>query len=288
MNLVGKILVVLILVMSLVFMGFAVAVYATHKNWKDEIERTEAAQGKPKGYKALLNDEIAKNKELAEQNAALKKEIETVENDRRLRVTNLATELATRTQERDQLQNDAADLKQGEREAVQANKAAQAMLDAKLAEIDKLRADLFEAYKQRDAKFKDSVALTDQVIEKEAEVERLKENKLSLLKTMSQLKIAAHKAGVDINKPADLVPPKVEGIVLASRANGLVEISVGSDDGLIKGHEAYIYRNKGGDSKFVAKIEIVETTPDRSVGKVIPSFKKSPIMRDDNVVTRLP
>jgi hypothetical protein len=126
------------------------------------------------------------------------------------------------------------------------------------------------------------------VIEKETEVDRLKENKLNLLRTMAQLKNAAERAGVDINKPADLVPPKVEGRVLASRSNGLVEISVGSDDGLMKGHEAFIYRNQGGESKFVAKIEIVQTTPDRSVGKVIPSYKKSPILRDDNVVTKLP
>ncbi|HEV3003830.1 MAG TPA: hypothetical protein VGX78_05185 [Pirellulales bacterium] len=288
MNLVGKILVVLILVTSLVFMGFAVVVYATHKNWRDEIYRTEAGGGKQEGFKVLLDKEVAKNKELAAQNEALKKEIESVDTDRRLRVVDLTTKLDTLKKERDQLQNDNADLKQGEREAVQANKAAQAMLDAKLAEIDKLRMDIFAAYKERDAKFKNAVAMTDQVIEKETEVDRLKENKLNLLRTMAQLKNAAERAGVDINKPADLVPPKVEGRVLASRSNGLVEISVGSDDGLMKGHEAFIYRNQGGESKFVAKIEIVQTTPDRSVGKVIPSYKKSPIVRDDNVITKLP
>ena len=41
MNLVGKILVVLILVMSLVWMSWAVMVYATHQNWKEEITRTD-------------------------------------------------------------------------------------------------------------------------------------------------------------------------------------------------------------------------------------------------------
>ena len=34
MNAVGKILVMLNFVMSLVFMSFAVAVYSTHKNWE--------------------------------------------------------------------------------------------------------------------------------------------------------------------------------------------------------------------------------------------------------------
>ena len=37
MNLVGKIFIVLIFVMSILFMGFVVAVYATHTNWRDRV-----------------------------------------------------------------------------------------------------------------------------------------------------------------------------------------------------------------------------------------------------------
>ena len=49
MNLVGKIFTVLIFVMSLVFMSFAVVVYATHRNWKEVVERPEdeVGPGKP-------------------------------------------------------------------------------------------------------------------------------------------------------------------------------------------------------------------------------------------------
>lgn len=55
MNIIGKIFVFAVFVMSLVFMSFAVAVYSTHTNWKEEIERTadEVQAGKPLGYKAL-------------------------------------------------------------------------------------------------------------------------------------------------------------------------------------------------------------------------------------------
>ena len=38
MNWLGKVFVVLILIMSLVFMGLSMAVYATHKNWRKVIE----------------------------------------------------------------------------------------------------------------------------------------------------------------------------------------------------------------------------------------------------------
>lgn len=41
MNLVGKIFVLLIFIMSLVFMSTAVMVYATHRNWKEESTRAK-------------------------------------------------------------------------------------------------------------------------------------------------------------------------------------------------------------------------------------------------------
>ena len=51
MNLVGKIFVVLILVMSVVFMAFAMAVYATHRNWREVVVNEQAAPDKPLGLK---------------------------------------------------------------------------------------------------------------------------------------------------------------------------------------------------------------------------------------------
>ena len=45
MNLVGKIFTVLILVMSILFMGFAMMVYATHRNWRDEANATQHGVG---------------------------------------------------------------------------------------------------------------------------------------------------------------------------------------------------------------------------------------------------
>ena len=45
MNLVGKILTVFIFVMSIFFCAFAVAVYATHKNWREVVMRPESGPG---------------------------------------------------------------------------------------------------------------------------------------------------------------------------------------------------------------------------------------------------
>jgi hypothetical protein len=288
MNLVGKIFVVLILVMSLVFMGFAVAVYATHKNWMDAVNRTEPGEGKPLGLKRQLSDAQTREKQLRDELEALKNETKSLEIDRLASLKSLQSLHDSLKQEHDALQNSEAALKQSERQAVQATQNAQAMLDKALGENDTLRTNIFEAYAERDKTFKDSVALTDKLIEKESEVERLKANKIGLLARVTAYKMAAEKQGVDINATPGNVAIPLDGIVLASRSNGLVEISLGSDDGVQRGHEAFISRNQGGESKFVAKIEIVKTTPDKSVGKVIPSYRKGPVERGDRVVTKLP
>ena len=68
MNLVGKIFVVLIFVMSLVFMAFAMAVYATHRNWREEVTRPRerSAAGKELGLQYQLDERQGGKQELEE------------------------------------------------------------------------------------------------------------------------------------------------------------------------------------------------------------------------------
>ena len=54
MNLVGKIFTVLIFVMSLVFMTFAIMVYATQKNWKLVVNNSQDTVERPLGLSQRL------------------------------------------------------------------------------------------------------------------------------------------------------------------------------------------------------------------------------------------
>ena len=58
MNIIGKIFVFAVFVMSLVFMTFSVAIYSSHVNWREQIERTrdEATAFNPIGLKYQLED----------------------------------------------------------------------------------------------------------------------------------------------------------------------------------------------------------------------------------------
>lgn len=288
MNLLGKIFVVLILVMSLMFLGFSVAVYATHKNWKAVIFRpqSDVKPGEALGLKPQLDEAKAKIADLQAQLTKLQQAEQTEDQARRAQLAKLETTRAELKKEYDQQVLELAGLKEGERRAVEAAKVAQELLDEKLKEGDQLRSDLAQAFDDRDAKFKEAVALTDKLHEAEGTLARLTASTQTLTKDIARYKTSAEKLGVDINAPTDNIPPKLDGVVLAARGSD-VEISLGSDDGLRKGHQAYIYRKQKGQSKPVAKIEVIAVEPDKSVGKVIPEFRLGPIERDDRVATRL-
>ena len=94
MNLVGKIFVFLIFCMSVVFMSFAVMIYATHKNWREEVLRTEIGpRGEKIGWKKQLEDAQQKNVELQSQKNELQGEIATQEAAKRQEMAKLESEL---------------------------------------------------------------------------------------------------------------------------------------------------------------------------------------------------
>jgi hypothetical protein len=86
-------------------------------------------------------------------------------------------------------------------------------------------------------------------------------------------------------KPEDL-PPKVDGVIRA--VNGeMIEISLGSDDGLKVGHRLDIYRMVGDQGVYVGRMELVKTAATASVGKMVSGFEKKEPQKGDRVATRL-
>jgi hypothetical protein len=80
-------------------------------------------------------------------------------------------------------------------------------------------------------------------------------------------------------------PPKIEGVVTAVNPQGLVEISIGSDDGIREGHKLDVYR--ANPPTYLGRIEVIKTTPDRAVGKILPELQKGAIRKGDRVATGL-
>jgi RNA polymerase sigma factor (sigma-70 family) len=90
-------------------------------------------------------------------------------------------------------------------------------------------------------------------------------------------------------------PPGVQGRVERVDGRGRrVEISIGSDDGLVPGHELNIYRHDGTGrppaARYLGRIRITATDPDQSVAELIESDDVRPgrIKEGDQVSTRAP
>ncbi len=174
MNRVGKIFVVTVFVMSIFFMASSMAVYYTHRNWNAVINRPQqdVKPGEPLGLKTQLTEARDRVKKLQEQFQKLQNTVQVEDLDYRARMGKLEVELAELNKVYDELVREFTSLKQGERAAVEAAQVAQERLDEKLKEIDQLNAAIAQTHGERDASFKEAVALTDKVHEKQVELMR--------------------------------------------------------------------------------------------------------------------
>jgi hypothetical protein len=282
MNLFGKILVALNLVMSLVFMGFAIAVYSTHQNWRDQITTPGT------GLNSRVEAALKINHELTDHIKYLTAEINQ---ERRLRDSRLAL-LETEKKTFDAKIKDATDAVA----AITADKnATTAAIEAlttdvrtKTAQNDALQEAIKEEKFQKDENYKKILLLTDELGKYGAEVAKLKAAQSEIITENAKFKavLAAH--NIDPNAPLASTPPKVDGYVKEAQ-NEYVVISLGSDDGLTRGHTLEVFRPgpTANASKYLGRIEITETHADVSVGKVIPQFRRGNIEKDDRVATKL-
>jgi uncharacterized protein YhaN len=272
MNLLGKIFVVLIFVMSLVFMSFAVAVYGTHKNWKEEA-------AKQKGLVEIARRELS---EAEAKKEALEADIAKEALAKRDAIAKLETERDELTKQRDALAKQHEELVAKDKAAVAALDSAQQNLAKLTSEVGTLREDISKAQAARDQHFKQVVDLTDQVHQYQNELARLDERRVQLAgEIAAQRKVlVAHNLSKDT--PVDGIPPTLHGKVLAVNRDNMVEVSLGADDGLRTGHTLEVYR---GD-KYVGRVEVLQSTTDRAVAKVLTGFRKAAIQKGDDVATR--
>jgi hypothetical protein len=291
MNLVGKIFVVLIFVMSLVFMTMATMIYATHRNWREVVllPREQVVPGKEIGLKFQLDEAKVKNDGFKNELDKVTRERDAEKNARIDAVAKLENELKVRTKERNDRDRDLAALVQSERNAVALAKTAVDEAARKAKESAGLRTDVLQAQKDRDANFTEVQRLLDELNQAVNDRVQLQNRLTTLAQDLAKAKEALRY--YDINENSDYkakAPPRVDGVILSTPGAGLVEISLGSDDGLRKGHQLEVYRISGGASTYVGRIEVVKTAPNLSVCKLAPNFpQNSNIMKGDRVASKI-
>jgi hypothetical protein len=283
MNLVGKIFVVLIMVMSLVFMAFAMMVYATHKNWNEIVTLSpdQATGGRQPGLIHQLATEKARTTSLQEELDKLKQTLETERQNLRQRLAAAETARVDLARQLEQLEGQYDTIKLESDKRLASLTVAQKNETALRTEVEGLREEIRTAQKARDEAFTQVVQMTDELQQAKSEWERLRALNDDLVSKVTALDLALQDH--NINPYSDSVPPRVDGLIVATDERGMVEVNLGSDDGLRKGHRLEVVSN----NKYLGRIEVIRAEPDQSAAIVLPEYRRGPIQKGDSVRSRL-
>ena len=276
MNWLGRVFIVLIFIMSIVFMTLSMAVYSTHKNWKTVADGLQTKLDQANAEKGQLTtahnrrvEELSTEKEAAEQ-----------------QVRKLETERVSLADRNVQIQTELDQLKQQQREQIASVSSTQELNKGLVAEVTGLRNDIRTEQQARDAAVAATLAATEDLHQVKGEYETARARSEQLIKQVSGMTHVMREKGINPDTEPGSVVPTVNGVVSQiRRANGaqLVEVTIGADDGLSAGNTLEVSR---GD-KYLGRIEILETSPDKSVGRVDRRFQTGQIQEGDRVATRI-
>lgn len=273
MNMLGKILVVLIFIMSIFFMAFSFMVFMTQTDWKAKASTASSELQNARSANNQLKADVAKIKiQRAAENAARTNAIALLE-------ANLSSSEQNLNEMRSQLTELLA---QRAQQGAQVTGSLQT-LQAERQKVDGLREALKAAHGERDKMFSDVVDLKNQVLELETIRQRLGANEKALLDQVTRQTAVLRANDINENDNIAGVAPKRDGnIRQVDSLNKFVLLSLGSDDGLRTGHELDVYRGK----KYLGRVQVTKTHPDRSVAIVLDDFRKGAIRSGDRVRTK--
>ena len=275
---VGRILVVVIMAFSLVFLGISTVVFMTSKNWKEETRKKSEEVVKVKKSLTETQAQVdAAKKELADAQSqaatatkALNDRIVQVEdqNKRNLeQITDIRSKLAVAEENAHSALQEAG-----------AKREETALLRTQKSAVEKQANE----FKLRQAE------LTDKIRELERILETATRNNSDLREKVAKFTTLLQKNGL----PTDITqikgvenPPPVQGqIKRVDATNRRVEMSIGSDDGLVVGHELNLFRLLP-RPEFLGKIQIVAVDPDQAVGRVVGNTYQGKKIKEGDIVS---
>jgi hypothetical protein len=276
MNWLGKVFVMLIFLLSVMFMALSMAVYSTHKNWKVVAD----------GLQTKLQTAQTENETLKTAHNRRVEELNAETQAARQQLSKLETERASLAERNIQIQGELDQLKQQQREQLASVSATQDLNKGLTAEVATLRTDIRTEQQARDAAVAATLAATEDLHQVKGEYETARTRSEQLMKQVSGMRHVMKETGINPDTEPGSVVPTVNGVVSQiRRANGaqLVEVTIGADDGLTAGNTLEVSR---GD-KYLGRIEILQTSPDKSVGRVDRRFQTGQIQEGDRVATRI-
>ncbi len=278
MTFVGKILVITIMAFALVFLALSTVVFSTSRNW---MVATKAERAKVEDFKNKLNDAKAASE-------AAKKSLEDVKAECDQKKKELENSLASQV---DENKRNLAQIQTARGQLAVAQQTAKSSLEeaeAKRNETLLLRTQLSGVEKQANEYKLNQAELNDKIRDLTRQLETATKNNSTLRDTVAKYVEVLTKNGLstDISQIKGLAsPPPVTGeIKRLDPARPFMEITIGSDDGLVVGHELYMYRLSP-RPEYLGKVKIVSVDPDQAVAKVIGKTYMGKKIKEGDIVS---
>jgi cell division protein FtsL len=271
---IGKILIVMTLVMSILFSALSVVVFATHRNWRDETTTLQGQVAALEASNRRLREEMEQSQvRLAQEQAARKYEVAT-----------LTVQVAQATDQLRQSEALLATEQSNHGTLQQANSTAVNELARLTGEVGTLRTEVRDNRLARDERHQEVVRLTDELNTLEGIRSNQEVRNMQLTEDNARFRRVMDAFDLDPDSSTlARIPPRVDGLVVAVGENNLVEISIGKDDGLKDNHLLDVYR--GGT--YLGRLVVRRTFPDSAVTQIIPEFRRGLIRKGDRVESRL-
>jgi len=282
MTALGKVLVFINLVFSLVVAALIILLFIARTNWYAAYTKTDEARQAAVASASAANEELKRT--VAESDEKVRKMQEAL--DKRTKELDDANAKVKKLE---------ADLDAEARKARKSDAAlagGQLETQARAAEVAKLEAALADANKRADDLVKEMVKLREErtaaVLENRSLKDRLERLVTALEdaeKRVAKLQAGAGAAtgGANVRNPP---PDNVEGVVKSVDRDGrYLTISLGSDSGVARGQTLEVFRLTGGGN-YLGTVRILDTRPNEAVvtpmGRPLP-----PIQVGDRVASRI-
>ena len=275
MNLLGRLFIVLIFIGSIMLASFAVTLFATHTNWREQFNRTNAA----------LTSRTQELAELQAQKAMMEAALRLEINNQASRNIALADRVRQLTQDNETARDDIAELREDLAVQVAAVEAAhettarlRERFDGQSTALNAAQTEWVAIATELVKKTDEAHALSVQVTNYQTTAAKLAEDYRSAVEVLRIHNLQPNPALYAKRPPAG-----IEGLVTEVRPGGWVEISLGSDSGLAKGHQLDVVRTRDGRSVYIGKIEIADPAADRASARIMPEFRLGVVQRGDTV-----
>lgn len=281
MTLLGKVFMFIILLLSGIFFSLALAINASHTNWRDAVVSANGYQAQIKKLGVTIT----------ELKAAIEKsqnELATEQAARRVALASLQTQLAESQGKLAEKEGDLLNLQSSLSNLTDTQKTTTSEISRLTSENEKVKQLIDSTIQDRNSQRAKVISLTDeynslQSIFNDAKAqEELLRDENTLLEARNHImRSTLVKAGLN-EDPDDAPPAGLKGLVLAVD-NSMVEVSLGRDDGVKVDHEFDIFRG----AKYLGKIRILKSEDDKSIGGIVPGYRKGLIQQGDNVAAKI-